>query len=212
MSLFNLAALRRLLTGMPAPAPAPQIPKSPALVLSGVSPEVVEFSAAFEGFRAEPYADLGNGKGTWTIGYGSTRDKSGNPVTPKTPRITEAEAHALTARDLAHAAKHMERDFPAGLPPRWWAAGVLMCNNLGRMSVWGKTLRALLLAGDWQAAAAQMRHYRNSDGFPVTGLRRRRWAEAAYALGMDPKEARQRAWSEIHTVDDWPMLPTSKIK
>lgn len=113
----------------------------------------------------------------------------------------------MAARDLARAAGQMAADFPAGLPPRWWAAGVLMCNNLGRMNSWGPTLLALLRAGQWQEAAYQMRLYRNAGGVPSLGLRRRRWAEAAFALGMDPAEAKRRAWEGIMTVDGWPMLP-----
>ncbi|WP_207540096.1 hypothetical protein [Sabulicella rubraurantiaca] len=51
-----------------------------------------------------------------------------------------------------------------------------------------------------------MRAYRNSEGQPQLGLRRRCWAEAAYALGTDPAEAKRRAWAEINHVDDWPLL------
>jgi hypothetical protein len=32
-------------------------------------------------------------------------------------------------------------------------------------------------------------------------------AEAAFALGMAPDEAKRRAWAEINTPDDWPPLP-----
>ncbi|WP_207541192.1 hypothetical protein [Sabulicella rubraurantiaca] len=52
-----------------------------------------------------------------------------------------------------------------------------------------------------------MRAYRNSEGKPKLGLHRPHRAEAAYAQGMDPVEAKRRAWSEVKHADDWPELP-----
>lgn len=174
------------------------------VVTSGVPSEVFELSEAFESFRPVPYQDSA---GVWTIGIGSTRAMDGKPVTASTPAVTRMQAEEMAKRDLAHAADLLSKDFPEGLPPRWWAVGVLLNNNLGRMSVWGATLLRLLRAQDWRGAAEQLKAYRNAGGKPLTGLRRRRWAEAAYALGMAPDEARQRAWAEIHTPDGWPTLP-----
>lgn len=180
-------------------------PVPPVPVISwGVPPEAMELSKAFEGFRYAPYLCAA---GVWTIGYGSTRDKGGRAVAPNTAPVTELEALAMAERDLERAASLMTADFPRGLPPRWWAVGVLMNNNLGRMSAWGPSLMRQLHAGAWRDAAAQMRHYRNADGKPSLGLRRRRWAEAAFALGMEPGEAKRRAWATIKTADDWPPLP-----
>lgn len=181
----------------------PPVP-SRAVIAWGVPPECVELSHAFEGFRAAAYQCSA---GVWTQGYGSTRDISGDPVTRDTRPVTDAQARDMAARDLERAAAHMAADFPNGLPPRWWAVGVLMSNNMGRMSVWGPSLMRFLHAGAWREAAAQMRHYRNADGQPSLGLRRRRWAEAAFALGMEPGEAKRRAWATIKTVGDWPPLP-----
>jgi len=122
--------------------------------------------------------------------------------------VTPEEAWVWRSwENSSHPALLLAADFPQGLPPRWWAVGVLMNNNLGRMAVWGPTLRRLLLAGDWHGAAEQMRHYRNADGRPSLGLRRRRWAEAAFALGLDPRSARDVAWDRITSPDDWPRLP-----
>lgn len=185
-----------------------------ALVKAGIPAEAFALSMAFEGLSLVPYDDNGKASGgTWTIGYGSTHDATGSRVTASTKAVTEADARALKTRDFAVAEARMVADFPDGLPPRWWAVGLLMANNLGRMSVWGPTLRAHLRASDWQAAAKQLGAYRNqrdAEGrlLPLTGLRRRRWAEAAYALGMDAKEAKARAWAEIMTPGDWPRLPS----
>lgn len=176
----------------------------PDLWRGGVPIEAIHISKAFEGFEPAPYLCSGN---KWTIGYGSTRDLFGKPVTRDTPRITETQAMVMATRDLDNAARLAAAAFPDGLPKRWGAVMVLMCNNMGDITRWGPTLRSLLLEGEWRRAADQLRHYRNAAGRPVLGLRRRRWAEAAYALGMDAAEAKRRAWAEIRHVDDWPALP-----
>lgn len=209
----------------PAPAdvlgaatlPSVAIPPKPSaaepVIKSGVPMEALTLSKAFEGLSLVPYDDNGAASGgVWTIGYGSTRDLQDRPVTASTPRINELQAATLAVRDLDRAARLVAQDFPAGLPPRWWAVAVLMCNNMGRMSVWGSSLLRYLQAGAWREAAGQMRHYRNQRNaagvlVPVLGLRRRRWAEAAFALGMPAEEAKARAWAEIKTADDWPALP-----
>lgn len=170
----------------------------------GVPHEAVRLSHVFEGFRAAPYRCSA---GVWTIGLGSTLDAAGRRVTGDTPPVTRAEAEALAKRDLALAAVRTAEAFPAGLPLRWGAVVILMSNNMGAIRVWGPTLHRKLLAAQWRAAAQFMRHYRNAAGRPELGLRRRRWAEAAYALGMAPEDAVREAWARIRTVDDWPGLP-----
>jgi lysozyme len=220
-----IAWLRRLLSPAPEPTALPHvvieraadlIPPAPADALGaatlpaerlwrgGVPIEAIHLSHAFEGFRAAPYLCPAH---VWTIGYGSTRDLFGKPVTRDTAAVTETQAMVMATRDLDQAAGIAAKAFPAGLPKRWGAVVVLMCNNMGAIERWGVTLHRMLLAGQWRDAAHQMRLYRNGAGKPLLGLRRRRWAEAAYALGMDAHEAHRRAWAEINHVDDWPALP-----
>jgi len=205
------------LTAQPS-AIAQELPSAPpGLVRAGVPTEAFELSKVLEGYKLVPYDDNGDQSGgTWTIGYGSTLDRNGAPVTRSTPPITEAEARQLKCRDFAQAEKNLRADFPEGLPARWWAVGLLLNNNLGRMSVYGPTLFGHLRAGRYEEAAHFMRHFHNQRSalgtlVPVLGLRRRRWCEAAYALGMPPTEAYRRAWSEIHSVNDWPRLPLTGI-
>lgn len=170
----------------------------------GIPGDVFRISAAFEAFRATPYQDLA---GVWTIGLGSTREASGKPVTAATPRITLDQAEAMARRDLARAEMLVRQAFPMGLPVRWAAVCILLANNMGSLTVKAPTLVRLLTSREWRRAAEQMKEYRNSGGRPVLGLRRRRWAEAAYAQGMGMDVAYGRAWAEIRTVDDWPKLP-----
>jgi hypothetical protein len=95
--------------------------------------------------------------------------------------------------------------------PRWAAIAILTSNNLGYMPAWGAALHGLLIRYERRAAAEQLLHYRNQReaGVPVPklGLRRRRWAEAAYALGANPKAVWRVACARIRRVDDWPPLP-----
>jgi len=62
--------------------------------------EATNLVTAFEGFVPHPYRDAA---GTWTIGYGSTRDSAGKPVCATTPNITQEAARKLVERDLGAA-------------------------------------------------------------------------------------------------------------
>jgi lysozyme len=172
--------------------------------LGGVPAAAVTLSEAFEGCRLRPY-DAGFGFAT--IGIGSRRYLDGRPVTLAGPAITRAEAEAMAMRDLQKAARLVAEAVQVPLTPRQAAALILLANNIGALTIAAPSLVNLVNAGDWPAAASLMKIYRNSGGRPVTGLRRRRWAEAAFSLGMDPFEARARAWALIDSPDDWPKLP-----
>ena len=225
--LSRLFSPRRDAAAVPTPVTVqpeapPHVPAAPPIPpdrvvqpwwSGGVPDEALALSKVLEGLKLEPYDDNGEKSGgTWTIGYGSTRDAAGRPVTANTPPITLPEAEALKRRDLAKAEALARAACPGGLPARWEAVVILCCNNMGDIRMWGPTLHSLLLTRQWNAAAAQLRHYRNQrDGAgvlrPELGLRRRRWCEAAYACGMDAQQAYQTAWTQIRTVDDWPPLP-----
>jgi lysozyme len=181
------------------------IPKVPVEIWPGDVPyAAVELSEAFEGRRLKPYDD---GYGFWTIGIGSTTDLKGNKVTKTTPPITDREAEVMAMRDLEKAARLVKLAITSPLTNRQAAALILLANNLGSLSVAAPTLVNLVNARNWRAAAEQFKAYRNSAGKPSLGLRRRRWAEAAFSLGLGAQEARKRAWAEITTVDGWPKLP-----
>lgn len=57
-------------------------------------PIAMEMIARWEGFRSEPYQDLG---GTWTIGYGFTALPGPVRVTADAPAMSEAQAQAFLA-------------------------------------------------------------------------------------------------------------------
>jgi len=158
-----------------------------------------------EGFSATPYDDNGAlPGGTWTIGYGSILDANRKPVTPDTAPIAEAEAVTLLRRDMAEAARAVKARVRVPLKTHEAAALISWTYNLGAGALGGSTMLRKLNAGDRSAVPSEMRKWIMQEGKPLTGLLRRRWAEAAIFLGKDPTGACVRAWREIDSIDDWP--------
>lgn len=158
-----------------------------------------------EGFFAAPYDDNGSlPGGTWTIGYGSIRDANGEPVTPDTPPITEAEAEALLMRDMRGAANDVAQRVQVPLLTREAAALISWTYNLGGTNLAKSTMLARINANAKGAVPDEMRKWINQEGRPLLGLLRRRWAEAAIFVGVDPANACVRAWKEIEDLQEWP--------
>jgi lysozyme len=172
----------------------PQVPNAATAVVKRI-----------EGFSATPYDDNG-GKpgGTWTIGYGTIVDSNGQPVTPNTPPITEPEAVQLLLRDMQGAADAVARRVTAPLLVREAAALISWTYNLGEGSLKSSTMLTELNAGNKADVPAQMRKWIHQGSTPLVGLLRRRWAEAAIFVGVDPTNAVVLAWKEIETLTDWP--------
>jgi lysozyme len=158
-----------------------------------------------EGFSATPYDDNGaQPGGTWTIGYGTIRDEAGHPVTKDTPPITEGEAVTLLMRDMEGSAHAVARRVNVDLLVREAAALVSWTYNLGEGALKSSTLLTRLNADDKAAVPGEMRKWTHQNGKALVGLLRRRWAEAAIFVGVDPTNACVRAWKEIETLTDWP--------
>lgn len=158
-----------------------------------------------EGFYATPYDDNGAlPGGTWTIGYGSIVDAEGHAVSPTTAAITEAEAHALLCRDMADAAKSVQRRVQVELLECEAAALISWTYNLGSGNLGQSTMLKRLNAQQKADVPLEMKKWIYHEGKPLVGLLRRRWAEAAIFLGIDGTVACVRAWKEIDSLDDWP--------
>ncbi len=130
----------------------------------------------FEGFSAEPYRDPG---GVWSIGYGSTIDAWGNPVTADTPPVTQDQALALVERDLTSALDEVNAEVIVPLNVNQQAALADFVYNVGAGNFERSTLLALLNQGDYTGAADQFVRWDYADGVILPGLLRRREAEAA---------------------------------
>ena len=113
----------------------------------------------------------------WTIGFGSTRDSSGAPVTADTPPVTEDDARALAKRDLLSAAAEVTRDVQVTLNDQQTAALEDFIYNLGAGNFRSSTLLRKLNAGDYDGAAAEFDKWDRAGGQVLAGLLRRRQAE-----------------------------------
>ena len=132
----------------------------------------------FEGFRSKPYLCPA---GVATIGYGSTYYADKRKVTLQDAPISEPEAKALLMTELAHTyLPGVLRNCPM------LATDVRKCNaivdfvyNLGIGRLQTSTLKRKINAQDWEGAKEQLMLWTKGGGKVLTGLVKRRQAEAA---------------------------------
>ena len=141
--------------------------------------DAVTMGEAFEGFSAIPYRDPA---GIWTIGYGSTHDQFGKPVTAHTHPITKVIAEGLMRRDLTRAATEVSQDVHVPMTEEERAALIDLVYNIGTGAFAGSTLLRLLNAGRYDEAADQFARWNQAGGHVLAGLIRRRAAERAEFL------------------------------
>jgi lysozyme len=130
----------------------------------------LQLTESFEGCRLTAYQDQ---RDVWTIGYGHT-----GPDVHAGLTVTQAQAEALLAKDVQHAAETVNRlvTFP-GLTQDEFDALVDFAFNAGCGAFAGSTMLKDLNAGNVAAAAAQFEQWDHCDGKVVAGLLRRRIAE-----------------------------------
>jgi len=129
------------------------------------------FTKSFEGLRLEAYQDCA---GIWTIGYGHT-----GPAVSAGQSISDAEAEKLLGADLADAVACVNHTVQAAISQNQFDAMVDFCFNAGRGNFVRSTLLRKVNTGDLQGAAAQFALWVHAGGEVVSGLLRRRNAEAA---------------------------------
>lgn len=128
----------------------------------------------YEGLSLKAYRDTG---GVWTIGVGHTRTAKAGMV------ITEAQADDLLREDLREAEDGVRKLFPATTQAQFDALTSFVF-NLGEGQVQDSTLRRLHNEGQYEAAAAQFSRWVYDNGVKLTGLVRRRAAEAKLYRGQ----------------------------
>lgn len=135
-----------------------------------------QLAEPFEGFSSTPYRCPA---GVWTIGFGSTRDATGAPVTAGTPSVSKEAARKLMERDLTSALAEVHRDVHTTLTA--FEAGALadFIYNVGCGNFRASTLLRKLNAGDYAGAAAEFPKWNLGGGKVLAGLVRRRAAERA---------------------------------
>lgn len=134
---------------------------------------------SFEGLELKAYPDPATGGDPWTIGYGHT-----GPEVKRGLVWTEAQADAAFAADIARFAAGVAKLIGDALTkPGQFDAMVSLAYNIGLGNFGTSTLLKLHKAGDPIRAAGQFSVWNKAAGKAMTGLTRRRAAEAALYRG-----------------------------
>jgi lysozyme len=119
----------------------------------------------------------------WTIGWGTT----GSTIKPGLT-ISQEAADLLLDRDVGRFAQGVLRQSPSLiLFPLRLAAVTSFAYNLGVGAYQASTMRRLINAGRWEAAAAQFPRWVMAGGRELLGLVRRRAAERALFASENPQ-------------------------
>lgn len=133
----------------------------------------------FEGCKLSAYQCPA---GIWTIGIGSTHYGDGTPVTKNRTLPTEKAAIALLAATIGQYEKAVNA-VGVELTQKEFDALVCLCYNIGAGNFLKSTLVKMLKTGDDKAEIAQQfLRWDKAGGKPLTGLTRRRNAEAELFL------------------------------
>jgi lysozyme len=123
----------------------------------------------------------------WTIGYGSTRGLTGEPVTAATPFVDQATALKMLSRDALSAWLDVAKEVKVPLTPEQQAALTDFIYNLGNGAFLSSSLLKLLNEGNYGEAEAQIDLWDHAGGKEVYGLLVRRKKETAlFDQGLHP--------------------------
>lgn len=136
-----------------------------------ISQAGIDLIKRFEGLRLKAYPDPATGGEPWTIGIGHTGGVRPGDV------ITEARAEQLLRQDVGRFERAVARLCPITTQPQFDAL-VSFAFNVGEGNLESSTLRKLHNAGDYAGAAGQFERWNRAAGKIMTGLTRRRAAEA----------------------------------
>jgi len=134
----------------------------------------------YEGFRPEPYLDA---VGIPTIGFGSTYDMAGKPVTLDHETITRDQAEEYLMNHLSqHVYGAMGHMISVPLTSNQFSALCSFIYNIGSGRFCSSTMRMLLNRSDYAGAASEFWKWRRAGGVILLGLVRRRQDEQALFL------------------------------
>lgn len=133
----------------------------------------VPFIKSNEGCRLTSYRDPA---GVWTVGYGSTRLASGNPVM-RNVRITQEQADDLLTSELERLRGTLAQYIRVPVTEGQFVALIDFAYNCGEGALRRSTLLKLLNAGKVVNAGYEFRRWTRAGGRELPGLVRRREAE-----------------------------------
>ncbi|MEO1657452.1 MAG: lysozyme [Pseudomonadota bacterium] len=128
----------------------------------------------FEGLELEAYQDI---VGVWTIGYGHT-DHAGPPEVTPGLTITEEEAEDILRNDLGQYENAVTKAVKVDITQNMFDALVSITYNIGVNGMKGSTFIKRLNQKNYVGCAEAMQWWNKAGGQVVSGLKRRREAEA----------------------------------
>lgn len=143
------------------------------------SKRAIDLIHSMESFRANAYKDPGSKDGLpITIGWGSTSDLAGKPI-KLTDIWTQQYANDKFAQDLAKFETGVLKALNgAPVTQAQFDAMVSLAYNIGVGAFTGSTVARKHKAGDYAGAQAAFAMWNKNDGKVMSGLVRRRGAEA----------------------------------
>ena len=150
-----------------------------------VDDAALELIRRFEGLRLDAYRCPA---GVWTIGYGHT-SAAGPPPVRAGQRITRHEAERLLRADAARVAQAIRPMIARDLSRAQFAALVSFAFNVGPQAFRRSSVLKAVNAGDFERVPRRLALWVKADGRTLSGLIRRRAAEAAVFAGDTGGEA-----------------------
>ena len=135
----------------------------------------------WEGFEPSPYHCPA---GIITIGYGSIRTPSGDPILLTTPPIDEPTAALWLNWDCQFRRARIRELVLVPITPQMAAALLSFAYNLGMGALSSSTLLRKLNRGDYEGAAEQFSRWVYAGGRILPGLQYRRADEARLFLSI----------------------------
>ena len=138
------------------------------------SKDGLHLTERFEGCRLVAYPDPGSGGDPWTIGYGHT-----GPEVVEGLKITQEQAEQYLAQDIKQAEANVNAVVHVELTQEEFDALVDFAFNCGCRNLDSSTLMRKLNAGDYEGASHEFIKWDMAAGHHMSGLLKRREAEAA---------------------------------
>ncbi len=145
-----------------------------------ISENGISFICSFEGFSATPYPDPASGGKPYTIGYGTTVYPNSTPVSLSDAAVTTDQAKGFLED---HVNKNISGWLSANLPGLSQNRFDALCSfiyNLGLANFEASSLLKAIRAGaDNNTITTDFEKWDEAGGKVMTGLEKRRAAEAA---------------------------------
>ena len=133
----------------------------------------------YEGFRPSVYTCPA---GRYTIGYGSTWDRIGDPITPEHPDITIEDAERLLRQEVAHVETALKRLVKVGITENMFSALASFVYNVGSGAFQRSTMRMKLNRKNYEGCVKEFPRWRMGGGKVLPGLVKRRKEEVSLFL------------------------------